>query len=42
MKPIQETALRALERADWMLELPTECERVHPCLLCGRLAFGET
>lgn len=40
-EPTQEAALRALARADWLLEPPKEHERAHPCPLCGRPAIGK-
>lgn len=40
-EPTQAAALRALAANDWILEMPDDHGRAHPCPLCGRPAIGE-
>ncbi|WP_155856139.1 hypothetical protein [Cellulomonas sp. URHD0024] len=39
-EPTASGALRALASTDWLLAVPGEHDRAHPCPLCGRPALG--
>jgi hypothetical protein len=40
-EPTEESALRALASMDWLMGVPDDQRRAHPCPVCGRPAIGE-